>query len=375
MPTININGNVRVNTVANWTADVTVYSAKTILISSDATYTGVDQRKFKIADGVQAWANLDYMPIDARTLSEILDAGNQANQDIDMNSNSIQNVSFLGTGNSIIDMGGGSYIDITTDAGVHVTPNIFLDAVADTVDLNASSVMKNGNEVATESYVNNYSQPLDSDLTAIAGLTPTNNDILQRKSGSWTNRTMDQLRTDLGGFGTTAGTFAEGNDSRLSDSRGRKIIDYSNTLSGVTGTTTETLLKSLLIPANTVGANDTVEIIAQTRAVGTAGIKTYRVYVNTSASLSGATLVGTFASTSAMLSGGFSKFITCENSQSTQSVPTATTSSASMFGNFGSASTINANFANDVYVLISCELASAADTGRISSVRLSLDKI
>lgn len=200
MPTLNINGNVLVNTVANWTTDVTVYSAKTILISSDATYTGVDQRKFKIADGVQTWANLDYMPIDARALSEILDVGNQANQDIDMNSNSIQNVSFLGTGNSIIDMGGGSYIDITTDAGVHVTPNIFLDAVADTVDLNATSVMKNGNEVATESYVGSYSQPLDSDLTAIAGLTPTNDDILQRKSGSWTNRTMAQLRADLGDY-------------------------------------------------------------------------------------------------------------------------------------------------------------------------------
>lgn len=197
MPTININGNVRVNTVANWTSDVTVYSAKTILISSDATYTGVDQRKFKIADGVQTWANLDYMPIDARALSEILDAGNQANQDIDMNSNSIQNVSFLGTGNSVIDMGGGSYIDITTDGGIHVTPNIFLDAVADTIDLNASSVMKNGNEVATESYVGSYSQPLDSDLTAIAGLTPTNDDILQRKSGAWTNRTPAQVSADL----------------------------------------------------------------------------------------------------------------------------------------------------------------------------------
>ena len=60
-------------------------------------------------------------------------------------------------------------------------------------------------------------QPYDSDLTAIAGLTPTNDDILQRKSGAWTNRTMSQLRTDLGGFGTTAGTFAEGNDSRLNN--------------------------------------------------------------------------------------------------------------------------------------------------------------
>lgn len=40
-------------------------------------------------------------------------------------------------------------------------------------------------------------QPLDSDLTAIAGLSPTNDDILQRKAGAWANRTIAQLKTDL----------------------------------------------------------------------------------------------------------------------------------------------------------------------------------
>jgi predicted flap endonuclease-1-like 5' DNA nuclease len=40
-------------------------------------------------------------------------------------------------------------------------------------------------------------QPLDSDLTAISGLTPTNDDVLQRKAGAWTNRTPAQLKTDL----------------------------------------------------------------------------------------------------------------------------------------------------------------------------------
>jgi hypothetical protein len=40
-------------------------------------------------------------------------------------------------------------------------------------------------------------QPLDSDLTAIAALTPTNDDIIQRKAGAWINRTPAQLRFDL----------------------------------------------------------------------------------------------------------------------------------------------------------------------------------
>lgn len=40
-------------------------------------------------------------------------------------------------------------------------------------------------------------QDVDADLTALANLTPTNDDILQRKSGAWTNRTPSQVKTDL----------------------------------------------------------------------------------------------------------------------------------------------------------------------------------
>ena len=40
-------------------------------------------------------------------------------------------------------------------------------------------------------------QALDSDLTAIAAIAPSNDDVIQRKSGAWTNRTMAQVKTDL----------------------------------------------------------------------------------------------------------------------------------------------------------------------------------
>lgn len=40
-------------------------------------------------------------------------------------------------------------------------------------------------------------QPLDSDLTDIAALTPSNDDVMQRKAGAWTNRTLAQVRTDV----------------------------------------------------------------------------------------------------------------------------------------------------------------------------------
>jgi hypothetical protein len=40
-------------------------------------------------------------------------------------------------------------------------------------------------------------QPLNTNLTAISGLTPVNDDILQYKSGAWTNRTVAQYYADL----------------------------------------------------------------------------------------------------------------------------------------------------------------------------------
>lgn len=52
-------------------------------------------------------------------------------------------------------------------------------------------------QAATTEWVRDFAQPLDSDLTAIAGLTPANDDIIQRKSGVWINRTMAQVAADL----------------------------------------------------------------------------------------------------------------------------------------------------------------------------------
>lgn len=72
---INISSQIVVQTAAAWAADATVYSAKRILVTSDAYYGTTDQRKFKIADGVQTWSNLDYVPI-SQTLAEVLANGN-----------------------------------------------------------------------------------------------------------------------------------------------------------------------------------------------------------------------------------------------------------------------------------------------------------
>lgn len=96
--------------------------------------------------------------------------------------------------NGVAEMAAG---DDNAEGSVNVT-SVSAKMLHDTlIELNAPSVKKNGAEIATQSYVTAYAQPLDSDLTAIAGLTPSNDDVIQRKSGSWVNRTIAQLWSDL----------------------------------------------------------------------------------------------------------------------------------------------------------------------------------
>lgn len=48
-------------------------------------------------------------------------------------------------------------------------------------------------------------QPLDADLTTIAGLTATTDNFMQAKAGAWASRTIAQVKTDLGLTGTNSG--------------------------------------------------------------------------------------------------------------------------------------------------------------------------
>ena len=68
-------------------------------------------------------------------------------------------------------------------------------------------------------------QLLDSDLTAIAALSPSNDDIIQRKTGAWVNRTLAHLITDLTEQiqDLVAAMFAAGSGSNDSI-----IVDYDD---------------------------------------------------------------------------------------------------------------------------------------------------
>lgn len=62
MSTLTAKIQLRRDTFANWTANNPILSAGEVAFTSDVFYTGTDQQRFKIGDGVQTWNQLDYVP-------------------------------------------------------------------------------------------------------------------------------------------------------------------------------------------------------------------------------------------------------------------------------------------------------------------------
>ncbi|WP_072370689.1 DUF2793 domain-containing protein [Hyphomicrobium sp. NDB2Meth4] len=97
--------------------------------------------------------------------------------------------------------------NLTTFAAIAPSSNVqSLLGAANYAAMRAQLDLEAGTDFYSKSAVDAAFQPLDSDLTAVASLSPSNDDVLQRKSGSWTNRTPAQLTADLSAFTGDSGS-------------------------------------------------------------------------------------------------------------------------------------------------------------------------
>lgn len=144
--------------------------------------------------------------------------------------------------------------------------------------LAANSDVKYPSQKAAKTYVDAKfaaAQPVDSDLTSIAAIAPANDDIIQRKSGGWINRTMAQLKTDLV---LVKGDVALGSVDNTSDvgkpvsTAQQTALDLKANLASPTLTGTPTLPTGTI--ATTQAAGDSSTKVATTAFV-TKGIKIY----------------------------------------------------------------------------------------------------
>lgn len=135
----------------------------------------------------------------------------------------------------------------------------------------------------------------------------------------------------------------------------------------VTGTTAETLTATLTIPANTFTTGDIIRIEVFYEFTGTTGTKTCRMYANTSASLSGASLLGTTAAAAANTrSMGVDSLMAVKSATNTRL--RAVNGQTYTFTGVTTTppSSVNINWTTTQYIVFSIQLGGGSDSGFIS---------
>lgn len=140
--------------------------------------------------------------------------------------------------------------------------------------------------------------------------------------------------------------------TQLESDKGVTVIYRDFTASStLTGTTSITLINSALIPANSVAVNDEVQIYARAQRDTATGNSTAYLYYNTSASLSGATLIGTSATSAS----GFipiQRHLFVKASNDTETMLSSATQTTDLGQNAATAmSNLNINWTNNVYII------------------------
>jgi hypothetical protein len=122
-------------------------------------------------------------------------------------------------------------------SGTATSPQIAAGVIVN-ADINASAAIAQS-KVANLTSDLAAKQDSDADLTAISGLSPANDDLLQRKAGAWTNRTPAQVKTDLSltksdvGLSNVDNTSDATKNSASATLTNKTIDGSSNTLSNI----------------------------------------------------------------------------------------------------------------------------------------------
>lgn len=168
------------------------------------------------------------------------------------------------------------------------------------------------------------------------------------------------------GLATKQNTLT-GSESVLLPSR---ALFKQNTDISHTGTLTETIIASYVIPSGTFQANDFIDINAKFMAINNSNTKRIDIYVNSSNSLVGAQRVGLRTITTG--SAGFTAFkrtLAFNNNLSQLRVPQPASNYLTDEDVFSATvTTLTYDFSNDVYFIFSATLVDVADTVGVRNI-------
>lgn len=141
----------------------------------------------------------------------------------------------------------------------------------------------------------------------------------------------------------------------------------------VTGNTIATKSTSVLIPANTVAAGDSIFVRTRCRKTGTAGLAVQYISINTANTVGGNNVSIASLGTSGLY-GQSSRTLVVKSSTSTEVFPYNTGGFDDDAVSSTAVSTYNINWAVDQYFVFSMQNASAADSSVVSYYEVTVNK-
>jgi hypothetical protein len=174
----------------------------------------------------------------------------------------------------------------------------------------------------------------------------------------------------VGGYDSRKITFANFKAAVPSNPRTIDVVTGTN----ITGTLTNSKSASILIPANTITGNSVIEIMSRgIRVSGTANTIYHQMYINTSDSLSGATLLGVFTTltTSQYWSQGTREALILPGSNQMKIFNTGATV-AQDYVSAGIASTVTFNETVDNYIIFAVQIFNVGDTAAVEVAKVVL---
>jgi hypothetical protein len=142
----------------------------------------------------------------------------------------------------------------------------------------------------------------------------------------------------------------------------------------ITGTLTNSKSASILIPANTITGNSVIEIMSRgIRVSGTASTIYHQMYINTTDSLSGATLLGVFTTltTGQYWSQGTREALIIPSTNTMKIFATGGTTSTDYLSS-GAGSSITFNETVDNYIIFAVQLFNVGDTAAVEVAKVVL---
>jgi hypothetical protein len=146
------------------------------------------------------------------------------------------------------------------------------------------------------------------------------------------------------------------------------IVSNATDGTAVTGTLVETISRSILIPANTFASSGMLEILGRINKTGTLGAQSFRIYKNTSNTLTGATLIGLILSGSTQVfTQGIRTFRISSNTLTGFPSSAAVQSDYGTNGNAELSTTFTTSVDN--YILLAITLVNPADSSVVRMAR------